>query len=286
MINLFFAIVFSSALYVVFRSFKKLNIETFQAIVVNYIIAFSIGILQTSNPINWIEIPTKKWFAFSLILGLLFILVFYIIGKTTQINGLTVSSVASKMSMIIPAIFGILYFHENSSATLLFGIFLALLSVYFVSKKKKEKSNLTSFKNPLLLFLGAGTIDTLINFTQQTSLDTNETSLFSAFTFLFAFVFGLIFLIVKFLKKQIKVELRNIAGGILLGVPNYFSLYFLTKALQIETLESPSIFTIINIGVILLSTLVGISIFNEKLSKQNYIGIILALFALYFVTLK
>lgn len=70
-----------------------------------------------------------------------------------------------------------------------------------------------------------------------------------------------------------------------LGVPNYFSLYFLIKALQNKNLESATIFTLINIGVILLSTFFGILLFKEKLIKQNYLGIALAIIAVILVTL-
>ena len=239
------------------------------------------------NPISFKahSIYEKPWFTFCLILGFLFIAVFYIIGKTTQINGLTIASVASKMSMIIPSVFGILYFKEKSNSTLILGIAIALLAVYFVSKKENEEVNLSSFKNPILLFFGAGIIDTLINFTQRTRLEEIETSLFSAFTFLFAFVFGFLFFAYKLFKKEIKFELRNVAGGVLLGIPNFFSLYYLTKALRTENLESPTIFTILNIGVILLSTFTGLLFFKEKLSKQNFLGILLALTALFLVTL-
>lgn len=285
MINIFLALFFSSSLHIVFKSFEKLRIDTFQAIVFNYIIAFIIGFFLNSTPLQIQIIHQKPWFYFSLVLGYLFVAVFYIIGKTTQINGLTIASVASKMSMIIPAVFGILYFKEKSNSTLILGIAIALLAVYFVSIKENEKVNLSSFKNPILLFFGAGIIDTLINFTQRTRLEEIETSLFSAFTFLFAFIFGFIFFIYKLFKREIQFELRNVAGGILLGVPNYFSLYFLTKALRTENLESPTIFTILNIGVILLSTFTGLLFFKEKLSKQNFLGILLALIALFLVTL-
>ena len=78
---------------------------------------------------------------------------------------------------------------------------------------------------------------------------------------------------------------KNIVGGIALGVPNYFSMYFLIKALQNKNLESATVFTLINIGVILLSTVFGILLFKEKLLKQNYFGIALAIIAVILVTL-
>lgn len=282
--NILFAIFFSGSLYIVFKSFNKFSVNTFQAILINYLVAFILGlqISEASFQIN--EIPQKKWFLFSFILGFLFIVVFYIIAKTTQTNGLTVASVASKMSMIIPIMFGILIFNEKTTVLNILGILIALTAVYFVSTKEHTTINFSHFQLPILLFFGAGIIDTLINITQHLYLPKEETALFSSITFLTAFIFGLIYFIYLKINTEISFSIRDILGGIALGVPNYFSLYFLTKALQTENIESPTIFTILNIGVILFTTIVGILFFREKLSPKNYFGIALAVLALFLVT--
>lgn len=284
MINILLAILCSSLLYIVFKGFSKFSVNTFQAILVNYIVAFVLGSFLSETQISFVEIPKKEWFPYSLILGFLFITVFYVIAKTTQINGLTVASVASKMSMIIPISYGILIFNEKATHVHLVGISVALFAVFFVSIKPNQKINLSHFQLPILLFIGAGTIDTLINITQHKYLNNNETAQFSAVTFLTAFSFGLLFTLVKRVKSNISFNFKDILGGVALGIPNYFSLYYLTKALQTENMESPTIFTILNIGVILFTTIVGILFFKEKLSPKNYFGISLALLALFLVT--
>lgn len=283
MINILLAILCSSLLYIVFKGFSKFSVNTFQAILINYIVAFVLGSFLSETHISFTEIPKKDWFPFSLVLGFLFITVFYVIAKTTQINGLTVASVASKMSMIIPISYGILIFKENATSIHLLGIGLALFAVFYVSIKPNQKINLSHFQLPILLFIGAGTIDTLINITQHKYLNNTETAQFSAITFLTAFGFGLVFTLIKSLKSKIIFSFKDFIGGISLGIPNYFSLYYLTKALQTENMESPTIFTILNIGVILLSTFVGILFFKEKMSKKNYIGILLSILALFLV---
>jgi uncharacterized membrane protein len=120
---------------------------------------------------------------------------------------------------------------------------------------------------------------------QHTHLKESEVALFSATTFLSAFLFGVVLSVIKFIKGNFKLEGKNILGGICLGIPNYFSLFFLIRALQNKNFESASIFTLINIGVILLSSLFGILLFKEKLIKQNYLGITLAIIAVILVTL-
>lgn len=284
MYNILLAILFSSLLYIVFKGFNRYNINTFYAILINYLVAFILGIVLTKSKIAITEIPFKPWFLFTLVLGFLFITVFYVIAKTTQLNGLTVASVASKMSMIIPITYGILIFHEKASFQQQLGILIALSAVYYVSIKPYEKINMSHFQLPIMLFIGAGTIDTLINITQHEFLSESETALFSSITFLMAFIFGFIFYAFKQIKSKISFHKKDIIAGIILGVPNYFSLYFLTKSLQSKHLDSPTVFTILNIGVILCTTIVGIILFKEKLSTKNYIGILLSILALFLVT--
>ena len=285
MINLLLAIVFSSLLYIIFKLYSKYEVNTFQAIVFNYIFAFLVGISVSDENLEIQDLPNKPWLIGSIILGALFILVFNILGKTSQENGVSVASVSSKMSMIIPILFGIFFFKETITFEKITGIIIALIAVYFTSKKETGKIEVKNFIFPILLFFGAGIVDTSMNYLQHTYLKDSEIALFSATTFLAAFIFGILIFIIKFIKGNFKLNIKSIVGGLFLGIPNYYSMYFLIKALQSKNLESAAVFTLINIGIILLSTFFGILLFKEKLLKQNYFGIALAIIAVILVTL-
>lgn len=285
MINLLLAIVFSSLLYIIFKLYSKYEINTFQAIVFNYIFAFLVGISVSDEKLEIQDLPNKPWLIGSIILGALFILVFNILGKTSQENGVSVASVSSKMSMIIPILFGIFFFKETITFEKITGIVIALIAVYYTSKKETGKIEIKNFIFPILLFFGAGIVDTSMNYLQYIYLKDSEIALFSATTFLVAFIFGILIFIIKSIKDNFKLNIKNIVGGLFLGIPNYYSMYFLIKALQSKNLESAVVFTLINIGIILLSTFFGILLFKEKLLKQNYFGIVLAIIAVILVTL-
>ena len=132
--------------------------------------------------------------------------------------------------------------------------------------------------------MGAGIIDTSMNYIQHYYIKEDETSIFASCTFIFAFIFGILFFLTNITKQGNQVKGKNLLAGIVLGIPNYFSMYYLIKALQNKNLESASIFTLINIGVILLTTIFSLIIFNEKIRKQNFIGILLAIVAVFLVT--
>lgn len=285
MIYIVLSVLFNAVLFIILKLFSRFNINTLQALVVNYFIAFVMGLLFTESALNYSKIIEKQWYFGSLLLGFLFISVFYATAITSQRNGLSVASVASKMSVIIPICFGVLLFNEKLGIAKIIGILMALVAVYFTSKK--EKGAVADSKNllyPLLVFFGAGAIDTSLKILQNDYLPENEISLFSSHTFLMAFLVGSILIGINIFKNKMKMEGKNILAGIILGVPNYFSLYFLIKMLDSEVFESSTIFTIHNVAIVMVSTLVGILFFNEKISMRNAIGIAMALLAIFLVT--
>ena len=81
----------------------------------------------------------------------------------------------------------------------------------------------------------------------------------------------------------LRITGKNILGGIALGIPNFFSIYFLVMALRSEGFESSSIFTINNVAIVLVSTVLGIALFREKLILKNWIGIALAIISILLV---
>ena len=60
MINLLLAILFSSLLYIVFKFYSKFNINTFQAIVFNYVVAFLVGIVLLNEPFRFFNQITQQ----------------------------------------------------------------------------------------------------------------------------------------------------------------------------------------------------------------------------------
>ena len=92
-------------------------------------------------------------------------------------------------------------------------------------------------------------------------------------------------MVYKSIRFKKSFSLKSIPLGATLGIINYASIYFLLKALRINGLESSSLFTINNVAIVAVSTLIGLLIFKEKISNKNWIGICLALISIVLVTL-
>ena len=282
MIYLLFSVLSSTAIFVLFKLFSKYKIDTLQAIVINYATAFSFGLIFNDAQITVSEIIQTNWFIAAIGLGFLFIAIFNVMALTAQRNGLSVASVASKMSLIIPVIFGIYVNNESTEAQKLIGIALALVAVYLTSIKQKDNSVVTkSIYLPIILFIGSGIIDTSVNhFAPKGNIPLFLSSIFGI-----AAIIGFSLFTYKSITTKKRFQLKSIPFGILLGVVNYGSMYFLLLALRVENTESSTIFTINNIAILALSTLVGLVLFKENISKKNWIGIILAFIAILLVTL-
>lgn len=286
MIYLIFSILFSTSLFVIFKYFDIYKIDTLKAIVVNYLVAFAFGFSLSEITFSFNEIPEKPWFFGAIILGALFVAIFFVMANTAQQNGVSVASVAGKMSVVIPVVFGVLLYDESVTYLKIIGILIALTSVYLASvKEEKSTFNKAGLLFPILLFLGSGIIDTTLKYVQVNFVQNNEASLFSGSLFGFAAFFGLLILLIKTLQKREPFGFKNIIAGIVLGIPNYFTIVFLIKAMQTSGFESSTLFTINNVSVVVVSTLVGLLLFKEKFSLKNKIGVALAIMGIVLVTI-
>ncbi|MDO6597166.1 DMT family transporter [Oceanihabitans sp. 2_MG-2023] len=286
MIYLLISIFASTLIFIIFKLLGKYQINTLQAIVANYFTACITGILAYEESVKISEIINEDWFFGAIGLGFLFISVFNIMALTAQRNGLTVTSVASKMSVVIPIIFGLYAYQESLGWQKATGILLALAAVYLTSiKAKTEKFNYKNLGLPVLLFFGSGIIDTSIKYIETSYVSKNGIPIFSASIFCIAGLIGILLLTTQAIKRNFKFDYRSVFGGILLGVVNYYSIYMLLKALQFEGFESSTIFTVNNVAIVMLSTLIGLFIFKEKLQNKNWLGIALAIISIVLVTL-
>lgn len=284
-------ILFSVFLLIVFKLFQKYEVNTFAAIIINYFTAAVTGILFLETEYNFKDVLHANWLTICIPLGLLFITIFYLISQTAQRISISTASVANKMSVAMPILFSVIFLNQHLSILKIIGVILALVAVYFSTKTiKSEKASSKLVWLPIAVFFGSGLIDIAINAANAFYITSpNDSALFSITTFLSAFCFGLIILLFQFFvtKKQIfqsVFKLKNIIGGIALGIPNYFSIYFIFKSLHSHVLDSAQLFPILNLSNVALSAIVAWLLFKEKLSSINIIGIFMAVIAIILIS--
>jgi drug/metabolite transporter (DMT)-like permease len=285
MIELIVCILACASLVIAFKIFDKWKISSLPAIVVNYLVAGIIGLIYEPNSGTLLERKNDPWFINACILGLVFILNLFILGKSAQKMGASVTSVASKMSLVVTVIFCSIYFKESAGALKIIGIALALISIFFIVQINTKEIHPKFIFLPLILFIGGGFIDSFIYLNQKKYIHEGEDGLFATVTFSAAFVGGLCMLGYQLIKKRDTLNIKSIIGGVVLGLVNWLSIFTLLLTLKNGLWDSSTTYTIINIGILLIVVGCGVLIFREKLNKMQWMGVILAVSAIIIISL-
>lgn len=280
MIALLLTILFTVVLFLLFKEFSKRDIDTRQAITFNYITASFLGYLFHPDEFKINQIIESDWLIPTTILGACFILIFNLMAITTQKLGIAIGSMSAKMSLIIPVIGAYLFQKEVTISTIqFFGILLALLSVYLTFKNNDKKTTYP-ITIAIILFFGAGILDSILNFIQNQYLESiTDFSLFIITVFFIASLIGIMQIIVV----KSNFHLKNVFAGMSLGIPNYLSIYFTLESL--EELGGIIVFPALNIGVVLISAIISWKFYKEQMSQTNWLGVILACISIFLVLL-
>ena len=269
-------------IFVVFKLIDVKSAPLLNCIVVNYLTAATLGfIVFGSFPAK--HIIQTSWFPFGAILGLLFILTFMLIGISSRRSGLVITTVASKMSLIIPMTFSIILYSEPVSATKIAAIVLALASVFLCTYKPAEdktKTDIWKILLPAIIFVAMGANDSLVIYSRERFNISDDAALFTATLFAISFVCGIIYSLVKRGTLKNFLSVKTWWMGILLGSFNFGSVYFVIKSMEANLISTSSLYGICNTSTILLSIIIGVVFFGEKLSRLNIIGGILAVAAI------
>jgi drug/metabolite transporter (DMT)-like permease len=211
-------------------------------------------------------------------------------GLSSQKNGVALTSIAVKMSMAISMLFMIMLYREHLSLLKITGILFAFLGVFLVTFSRKESSNVKGALWMLIaLFFGSGFLDFVLNYVQKYELNDLTPSLFSAFGFGLAGLIGLAILIVQLVTKKAVFSPRSILAGVILGIPNYFSIYLLIVSYKSTGWTDSTVLAVINVSVVLISALIGFIAFKENVNLRKIIGLVAAIAAiiiLYFADLN
>jgi drug/metabolite transporter (DMT)-like permease len=281
MFDIFLAALFFTFMLLILRGFSTFKVDNQQAIIVNYFVAGILGFISSDSSLGLHQSFSQPWFYHALGIGLMFVTVFNMLAFSSQKVGLTVPTVANKMSVVIPVVVAVVLYGDSIGLMKIIGILLALLGIFFSSTSSKGISFPIKYL-PLILFIfvGQGIADAILNDSMQKGIVRDQdNSLYFAIIFFVAASLGLLFLLVK-TKGKASFNVKSLLGGIVLGIPNYLTLLYFAKALSSGAMESSKIYPIINLSVIIMTAIGGIILFREKLSQRNWIGILLGIAAI------
>ncbi|HKM93890.1 MAG TPA: DMT family transporter [Prolixibacteraceae bacterium] len=284
MIFLWLSILCSSTIYVLFKTYKNLNAGLTGIIIINYFVAFILGLVSKPTPNTLSTIIHSNWIPMAMLIGFLFVAMFFLIGISTQKNGIGITTIATRMSMVIPIFFSMFIFNEEISLSKLLKIGLTIIAVVlaiYSPKTKNRKNGLLIL--PFVLFIGSGGADTLVKTAQQLFVPEHQLSLFSSLLFGTSFIASF-FLLFQKPKNEKLVSVNNLFVGSMLGAVNFGSLFFIMKALNNSGMASSLVFGINNLAIVGISLIIGFFAFKEKLKPVNWVGIVLSAICIVLLT--
>lgn len=283
MIYIVLSICCSVTVAVLLKLAKRYQISIIQAVTVNYFTALIFSFLFFKPDVNLLT-PAAQWPIY-IALAILLPSVFLVLAASVKNLGIIKTDIAQRLSLFIPILAAYFIFEEDFNQYKLIGLtigFLAILLTFLRKSNQETKGN--NWLYPILVFLGFGVIDVLF---KQIALYKALPYTISLFTvFCLACIVSLIIVISMVFSGKTKLQLVNLVCGLILGFFNFGNILFYMKAHKALAENPSTVFAAMNLGVIIVGTLVGIVVFKEKLSKINYVGIILALIAVIFITIS
>jgi multidrug transporter EmrE-like cation transporter len=276
MINLVLSILCSISVLIIFKVLKKLKIKIYHVIIANYAVASTLGLLTSGSTdllhgsVAW----QTPWFPPAIIIGIFFITMFFVIGISTQKAGLVVTTISTRMSVVIPITFSIIFYREQIHVLKVCSVVLALIAL--VCSNIKPNGSALQHRRvlfPAILFFGMGTLHVVIKYTQQAYIAESQSGAFTGTCFFFAFASGVVLSLIRRVSLKTFFARKVFWMGVLLGSCNFGTVFFLVNALNQEIFDSSIIFGINATGIVAGSVMAGAVVFKERLSTVNWIGV-------------
>lgn len=283
MIYLILSIICSVTVGVLLKLAKRYHINIMQAVTWNYLFAIALSLVFFKPDFSLISVTNLS--PIYIALGVLLPVIFLFLGFAVRQAGLAKTDIAQRLSLFISLCAAYFIFNENFDRLKYVGIIFGFLAIILTMYRKGTSSSTkNSWLYLLLVFAGFGVIDILFKMVSQLSAVPYTTSLFQIFCI--SFILSLAYIIYLAIAKKTKIQFINFVCGCILGFFNFGNILFYLKAHGAMADNPSTVFAAMNIGVIIIGSLVGIFVFKEKLSKWNYTGLLFALIAIILITLS
>lgn len=289
MVVLLLAILCTAGLLILFRSFPRAGVNPLHAIAVNYGVAAVWGWSFAGGIPAYEAAAHLPWVLAGALGGLGFIFIFRLTATSTVEWGMATTSVASKLSLVIPSgILLALHPTDHPNALKIIGMACAIPAVVLSSWPEPGAGPRGRWWVPLALFFGGGAVDLLFAWYggEEHMLAPEHPYLFAALPFTTAFMTGFAVLAVE-RARSIRIAgapvgwtFKDLVGGLVLGTTNFGSLYFLLEAYAKVDLDRSAIVPVLNLGVVVLSALTGWFFFGEHIRRTHAAGLALGLLSI------
>lgn len=280
MFNLIMTIICSTSIALILKQNDTKEGHPVVLLMGNYLIATILGFVFMANAGQFLF--NLEVFLFGAVLGSVFVISFFLFTKGVSIAGAALSTVSSRLSVIIPILLSIFIYSETPEVFQLSGFVFAIVTIFFFYRSLKSMSKggmtISDYLILSILLLGIGLGDFGLKVFQHWRIpDEKPFFLFSIFFFAFIYTSAYVFI------RKIKIDISTLKRGAVLGIPNIFSSFFLLGALN--DLPAIIVYPIANIGIILTTTFGAVLIWKERLNKYGKLALVSGLVAIGFLSI-
>lgn len=204
--------------------------------------------------------------------------------KALRIGPLSISTLISKaIILIVSSLIGPMFFAEELTLTLVLGIVCILGSMVLITDFKSDKT--MSVRWFVLIALN-GIICGFQGLFQKLLVESPyaaEKPGFTFWSFVFAAAVNLVLLLLSMKtgkKESITYKLKGFALFSIVFSGVSASILYVVNLILVESLSTAVFFPINMCSTILLTTLVGVLIFKERMNRRQIIGFVFGIFAL------
>lgn len=281
MLFLILSIICSVTVGVLFKVARSYNVSQVQIVGWNYVFALIFCYLSFSPDLS--ELRTLAPWGIYVPIGILLPAIFLFLAASIKQVGIVKTDAAQRLSLFIPILAAWLLFKEDFNILKITALLVGFPALLLILTKPSQNTE-NKWIYPVVVLLGFGIIDILF---KQIALYTSlpyTTSLFVVFGIALLIMIGAVVYDVIVTKKP--MHFKNIIFGGLVGIFNFGNILFYLKAHKAFAENPSTVFAGMNMGVIVIGSLVGIFVFKEKLTKMNYAGLFLALIAIILIVMS
>lgn len=255
---------------------RTTNLNVVHVLTINYLAAVLFVVFIQFEHIALIAHLTLTGLLFAIGIGAFFIAIFFIYSASVDKNGVGVSVAAMRLSLTVPVLLSIFYYHERLDTITLIGIILVFIALMLLIPTLSFSTvSLKQAGTALLipgLFLLSGVTDAALKvYEEELGTQINEL-LFMGLVFFSAFLVGMMYII---LKRSWRFTAQELAIGTALGIPNFYSSVFLLWSLPL--IEGAVAFSTVNILNVTGGTLLGYFYWNDAITRKQVGGLVLAI---------
>lgn len=283
MVFLLFAVLCSVAVSVLFKLFARWRIDAGQAVTWSYAAAATLVAWLLPPPLAALRTPPAPWPAWVL-LALVLPGGFLLLGASVRRAGIVRTDIAQRLSLLVSLVAAFAWFGEVATPVKLAGLALGGLALALLVWRTPaaDAGDAAAWWLPLSVLLVYATVDIALKVIAQAGTPF-AAALLAAFVAAFALM--LVAQIVRHWRGRTVLGPRHLLAGLLLGALNCANIVCYVRAHQALASSPATVFAAMNIGVVLVGTLVGVRGFGERLRARNWLAVPLAVAAIALIAL-